>query len=139
MTKKDGRVIPGKKTDRSLAQLKASRDAFDLFQDSKSTQTPKAIADRAAARSIATREMAERSRDAAKDVDLKPLPPPVDADEYFAHASAWITGSLVIETARKRFVDEAGMREALGVTLKQVRLLKAGLDGRCNRLKAGLP
>lgn len=98
----------------------------------------KAIADRAEARSIATRAMTERGQDAAKDVDLKPLPPLADADEYYAHASAWISGAHDINEAGERWKDEAVLRDRLGVTQKQHRLLKAGLDGRCNRLKAGL-
>lgn len=119
-----------------LAQRLAVKPAAPtLFEN---LQTPKAIADRAEATSAATRAMAERHTEAAKGVDLKPLPPPADADEYIRHASAWITGAMDETVARARWQVEHKMRDALGVSLKETRLLKAGLDGRCNRLKAGL-
>lgn len=118
------------------AAKRTEPQADDLFQ---TKHTAKAIADRAEKTSAATRSMAERHRDAAKEIDLKPLPLPIDADEYYRHASAWISGAMDEAIARKRWKDEAALRASLEVTQKQARLLSAGLDGRCNRLKSGLP
>ena len=96
----------------------------------------KAIADRASETSLASRSKAEANRKAAAHVDLKPLPVPTEPDEYYRHVSAWISGSMDEEAARNRWQAERVTRETL-LTQKQCRMLKAGLDGRCNRLRSG--
>lgn len=136
MTKKPVSKPPAKPAPRS----KPATTGALLFGPMEEAERPKratdakAIADRAAATSSMTRRAAERQAAAADGIDLKPLPDPIDADEYFAHASAWISGAADFKLARKRWDAEGPMRVKLEVTVKQVRLLEAGLTGRCRRL-----
>lgn len=127
-----------KPTKKALDAAKAGvkQSAWDFNPPAKVT-TPAAIADRAAATSKVNAEKAQAHRAAGAAVDLAPLPPPEDAEACYRHTEAWIAGAWDVAVARQRFVEEEPMRRRLGVEQKQERMLKAALDGRCNRLTDG--
>lgn len=121
---------------KTIGRLMYSNDPIEPVRPAQSNSV-KAIADRAAARSVATRSMADRHQQAGATVDVKSLPPPETAEDYCEYAVAWIRGAIDVPTIQRRWNDEIQMRKRLELTRKQTALLTASLDGRCNRIKSG--
>lgn len=102
--------------------------------------TPKAIADRAAETSLQTRAKAQAQAEAAATVDIR-KPAVILPAEYVQVTRGMIEAiadQADVGLARERWEREAVLRKAISLDLKEERLLKASLDGRCNRVVAGV-